>query len=114
MINYHNKTFSPQSNSDNGEVDAETLFHYQQEGNILSCSYSGNSIEKGHLIGLVAVDGSINMRYHQVNKKGEIMTGTCQSTPEILPDGRIKLHEQWQWTSGDQSAGNSVLIEVRG
>jgi len=113
MINYHKKTFSPQSNSDNGEVDAETLFHYQQEGNILFCSYSGNSIEKGHLIGLVADDGTINMRYHQVNKKGQLMTGTCLSTPELLPDGRIKLYEQWQWTSGDQSAGQSTLVEVK-
>ena len=111
-MNYNNKTFSPLSNSENGEVDAETLFHYQQEGNILSCSYSGNSIKKGHLIGLVADDGTINMRYHQVNTKGEIMTGTCQSEPEILPDGRIRLHEKWQWTSGDMSQGESMLEEV--
>ena len=32
MINYNNKKFSPVSNSDNGEVDNETVFHYQQDG----------------------------------------------------------------------------------
>ena len=33
------------------------------------------------------------MRYHQVNDRGELMTGVCRSTPEVLPDGRIRLHE---------------------
>lgn len=41
------------------------------------------------------------------------MTGRCLSTPEYLPDGRIQLYEKWQWTSGDQSAGESIVEEVR-
>ncbi len=112
MINYNGKRFSPVSNTENGEVDAETVFHYKQQGNVLSCDYSGNTILQGHLIGLVSDDGEIDMRYHQVNTQGILMTGTCQSTPEILPDGRIRLHESWQWTSGDGSKGSSVLEEV--
>jgi hypothetical protein len=51
------------------------------------------------------------MRYHQVNNKGELMTGTCQSIPEILPNGKIRLHERWEWTSGDKSLGTSVIEE---
>ncbi|GAB5525579.1 MAG: hypothetical protein Roseis2KO_34510 [Roseivirga sp.] len=112
MINYNNKRFSPVSNTENGEVDGETIFAYKQQGNVLSCHYSGNSILEGHLIGLVSDDGHIDMRYHQVNTQGILMTGTCQSIPEILPDGRIRLHESWQWTSGDGSKGSSVLEEV--
>jgi hypothetical protein len=46
-----------------------------------------------------------------VNIQGELMTGICRSTPEILPDGRIRLHESWQWTSGDESRGFSVVEE---
>lgn len=113
MINYNNKRFSPVSNTDNGEVDAETIFEYKQQGNVLTCQYSGNSILEGHLIGLVSDEGQIEMRYHQVNTQGVLMTGTCQSTPELLADGRIRLHESWQWTSGDGSEGTSVLEEVR-
>jgi hypothetical protein len=41
------------------------------------------------------------------------MTGTCISTPEILPDGRLRLHESWRWTSGDGSSGESAIEEVR-
>ncbi len=111
-MNYHNKKFRPVSNTENGETSEDTLFQYQQEGNILTCSYSGGQIISGQLIGLVDDQGNIDMRYHQVNQKGELMTGICQSKPEILPDGRIRLHETWQWTSGDQSKGNSILEEV--
>ena len=112
IMNYHNKKFRPVSNTPNGETSEETIFHYKQEGNILTCTYSGGQIKSGQLIGLVDPEGNIDMRYHQINTKGELMTGICQSTPEILSDGRIRLHESWQWTSGDRSEGNSVLEEM--
>ncbi|MDQ6529924.1 n-acetylglutamate synthase [Flavobacterium sp. LHD-85] len=111
MINYNNKIFKPISNSENGETSNETAFLYKQEENILSAEYSGGKIIKGHLIGLVDNNGNIDMRYHQVNEKGELMTGICHSKPEILENGKIRLHETWQWTSGDQSKGNSVIEE---
>ncbi len=111
MINYHLKTFKPIQNSDNGETSEETLFLYKQEGNILTAEYVGGKIIKGHLIGLVDQQGCIQMRYHQINNQGEIMTGMCNSTPEILPNGKIRLHESWEWTSGDRSKGQSIIEE---
>ncbi len=111
-MNYNNKIFKPIQNSDNGETSSETIFEYKQKGNILTSSYSGGSIIAGHLIGLVDDNGNIEMRYHQVNIKGELMTGTCNSTPEILANGKIRLHETWQWTSGDHSKGKSILEEI--
>lgn len=111
-MNYHNKTFRPVSNTENGETSGETVFLYRQTGHILTSEYAGGRIISGHLIGLVDESGNIDMRYHQVNDKGEIMTGTCRSVPEILPDGKIRLHETWQWTSGDLTAGKSVIEEV--
>ena len=87
-MNYHNKIFRPISNSTNGETSEQTVFHYKQTGQILTAEYAGGQIQKGHLIGLVDELGNIDMRYHQVNNKGELMTGTCQSTPKILPNGK--------------------------
>ena len=111
-MNYNNKKFNPIQNTENGETSNETIFHYKQEGNILQSTYSGGKIKTGHLIALVDEDGNIDMRYHQINTKGELMTGICHSTPEILPNGKIRLHESWQWTSGDKSKGTSILEEV--
>jgi len=112
IMNYNNKKFSPVSNSENGEVSSEMIFHYQQTGNILTCDYKGSNIVSGHLIGIVDNRGNIQMRYHQVNQKGELMTGICESKPEIMENGKIRLQEEWHWTSGDKSRGKSVLEEI--
>ena len=111
-INYDQKKFRPVQNTPNGETTGETIFEYQQTGRILTSEYSGGKIQKGHLIGLVDENGNIDMRYHQVNDKGQLMTGICSSTPEILANGKIRLHETWQWTSGDKSKGESIIEEV--
>jgi len=111
-MNYDNKIFRPISNTDNGETSKETIFHYKQIGKILTAEYRGGKILKGHLIGIVNNAGEIDMSYHQINLTGEIMTGICKSKPEILPNGKNRLHENWQWTSGDNSKGNSIVEEV--
>ena len=111
MINYNGKIFRPISNTENGETSSETIFYYKQVDTILTSEYSGGQIKKGHLIGLVDNEGNIEMRYHQVNDKGELMTGICQSKPEILENGKIRLHESWEWTSGDKSRGQSIIEE---
>ncbi len=111
MIDYNGKIFRPTSNSENGETSSETVFIYKQTGNILTSEYSGGKIKMGHLIGIVDENGNIDMCYHQVNNKDEIMTGICKSTPEILENGKIRLHESWQWISGDKSKGQSIIEE---
>jgi hypothetical protein len=111
MINYNDKLFRPIRNTENGETSTETVFHYKQMGNILTSEYSGGKIKSGHLIGLVDPEGAIDMRYHQVNDKDELMTGICKSRPELLKNGKIRLHESWEWTSGDKSKGQSVIEE---
>ena len=112
MINYHNKTFRSVSNTDNGEVGSETVFHYQQQGSIVTATYAGDSIVAGHLIAIADAESVLDMRYHHVNQEGMLMTGVCRSVPEVLPDGRIRLYETWQWTSGDRSPGESTIEEI--
>jgi hypothetical protein len=79
---------------------------------IVWAEYAGGLIVKGSLIATVQADGVLDARYQHVNTSGELMTGQCRSTPEVLPDGRLRLHERWQWTSGDRSEGRSVVEEV--
>ncbi|WP_174545275.1 n-acetylglutamate synthase [Formosa haliotis] len=109
---YNNKKFRPIENSENGGTSSDTIFEYKQVGNILTSNYHGGQIVKGHLIGLVDANGVIDMRYHQVNTKGELMTGICKSVPELMTNGKIRLYEHWKWTSGDQTSGTSVLEEI--
>lgn len=111
-INYDQRHFRASSNTGSGEVDGETRFHYRQIDNVLWGTYSGGSIKHGTLNGLVRSDGSLEFCYTHVNRDDVIMTGRCVSTPEELPDGRLRLHETWTWTSGDLSSGASIVEEL--
>jgi len=106
------KTFRSVANSPNGEVDAATLFHYRQQGDIVTAVYGGGAIRYGQLLAKVLPDGRLDMRYHHLNAAGQFMLGQCLSSPERLPDGRLRFNEAWQWLSGDRSSGTSEIEEV--
>ncbi|MDK2126052.1 hypothetical protein [Parachitinimonas caeni] len=106
------KTFRSVANSDNGEVSPATYFTFRQQGNIVSADYSGGKIVTGHLLAVMTENGELNMRYHHLNQEGAFMLGQCHSTPVLLPDGRLKYLENWQWLSGDMSSGYSEMEEV--
>jgi len=111
-ISYENRKFRSIQNSESGEVGANTLFHYHQSDDLVWAEYSGGEIVFGTLIARVHDDNSLDMRYQHLSRLGELMTGVCRSTPEILTDGRIRLHEKWTWTCGDHSSGESIIEEI--
>ena len=110
---YNDVTFASLTNTPNGEVGGNTRFHYRQVGNVVWGDYSGGNIRMGMLVALVGTDDVLDMRYQHINTRGEIMTGQCRSTPAVLADGRLRLHERWQWTSGDVSSGESVVEQIQ-
>lgn len=112
MINYHNKHFKAIANNSTGEVSQETTFHYRQQESVIWATYSGGSIIMGTITGIVHDDGSIQFAYQHVNEQGQIMTGKCHSVPELLPSGKLRLHESWQWTVGKQEKGTSIIEEI--
>jgi hypothetical protein len=100
------------SNSATGEVGSETVFAYHQEGTIVTGTYQGGAIVTGQLLATVDSDGALDMAYHHVNANGEVRSGRCTSRPEVLADGRVRLHEPWQWLTGDRSGGTSTVEDV--
>lgn len=111
-INYNRRIFKAESNSPNGQVSDEVRFYYFQEADLLHGHYQGGAIVYGQLIGKVDSSSNIQMHYHHIDIDGKVRTGICHSVPKISEDGKIRLHESWQWTNGDRSKGNSVLIET--
>ena len=111
-FSYDGRRFRSVANTPNGEVSGETIFHYHQTGSIVWATYAGGGVRFGHLLAVADDSGMLDMRYHHVNADGVLMTGICRSTPELLSDGRYRVHEQWEWTSGDRSHGQSIIEEI--
>jgi len=112
-IDYNNRNFRSIENSPGGDVDGDTLFEYRQKGDIVWATYEGSAVAFGTLTARVLPDGQLDMRYQHVAADGLIRTGRCLSTPEILLDGRVRLHERWRWTKGGEGEGESRIEEVR-
>jgi hypothetical protein len=110
-INYHNRKFRAVSNSAAGQVNEETVFHYKQEGNRLHATYIGGKIAFGEMLGLVNDDNTLHFAYHHIDLDGQLKSGHCNSIPEILEDGRIRLQETWQWDFGGEGDGSSIVEE---
>lgn len=110
-INYNGKVFIPQRNTENGEVNEETIFCYFQENNLFWAEYSGGDVLKGHMIGTVDESGELDFHYQHLNKDRQIRIGKCHSIPYIMENGKIALQEKWQWLNGDLSCGESVVVE---
>lgn len=110
-INYNGKIFIPQRNTENGEVNEETIFCYFQENDLFWAEYSGGDVLKGHMIGTVDESGELDFHYQHLNKDRQIRIGKCHSIPYIMENGKIALQEKWQWLNGDLSGGESVVVE---
>lgn len=109
---YDGRRFRGVQNTPNGEVGGETLFHYRQRGDVVWATYAGGGVRQGVLVATMDGAGALDVRYSHVSAAGALMTGVCRTVPEVLPDGRLRLHERWRWTSGDGSEGASVVEEV--
>lgn len=110
---YNGKRFTPVSNTKNGEAAGETIFYYHQDGSTVWAEYSGGPVLRGFLVGTVHSGGDIDFAYEHISGESVIRTGRGHSTPELLSDGRVRLHEKWNLTSGDCSSGESTLDEIR-
>jgi hypothetical protein len=111
-INYHGRKFIGVTNTPNGQVSGETVFHYSQNDHTLTAIYRGGSILEGHMLGLIGDDNSLHFVYHHIDINGTLKSGYCNSMPEVLSDGRIRLHEKWEWLYGGEGKGESVVEEM--
>lgn len=110
-MNLDGKFFRSVANVGNGDVSDLTVFHYHQRDDYLWGSYEGGNVSAGVLIG--KVDGmSLDFNYAHYDLVGQYRTGRCHSVAKV-ENGVLRLYEDWQWTSGDLSKGQSIIEEIK-
>jgi hypothetical protein len=111
-LSLHNRRFVLEANEAGGDCRPGMTFEYRQEGGRVWALYGGGDVPFGALVARVQDDGGLDARYQHATIAGQVRTGRCETRPESLADGRIRLHERWQWLSGAEGAGRSTLIEA--
>ncbi|WP_420603746.1 hypothetical protein [Flagellimonas sp.] len=109
-FNLNNKTFSLLENSENGKVTSDTVFRYQQEGNLVTAEYDGGTIRYGKIIAKLNED-KLEMLYQCITVDGELKAGKANAEIRVDTDNKIHLHLDWEWLDSSSEKGTSEYIE---
>ena len=109
-FNFHNKTFYLLENSESGKVNSETVFKYQQEGNIVTAEYIGGTIKYGKIIATLN-NNILNMLYQCVTTENELKAGKAIAKISLNKDNKILLKLNWQWLNDNKEKGVSEYLE---
>jgi hypothetical protein len=107
----NNKNFVLLQNSENGEVNADTIFKYNQEGNLVTADYYGGTIRYGKIIGDLQGD-RMDMLYQCITTDNELKAGKALAHLSLTDDGKIKMKLDWMWLTNDNNRGVSEYVEV--
>jgi hypothetical protein len=112
-INYDGRVFRSTAAETAGPDAVGPTGHYHQEDGLVWAEFAGGKVLRGSLVGTCGPDGRIDVVYCQVLAGGQVVSGRCVSTPELLADGRIRLRENWQRYGAAAATGVSYIEEVR-
>jgi len=102
------KTFRAIANSTNGTISTDTTMTFvsEDERGILGV-YAGGTIRTGQVLARRTDDGTVEMLYQCVTLSNELKAGRAIARFSLSPDGKLYMHLDWQWLTGDQSEGVS-------
>lgn len=98
------------ADSGGGVATTDTTFTYAEHEGVVTATYEGGTIRRGFLVGTRTGD-SLDFRYVQLHADGSTASGHCVTELELLPDGRVRLNETWEWES-QPGRGRSVAEEL--
>ncbi|MGW9684347.1 hypothetical protein [Flagellimonas sp. 2504JD1-5] len=108
--NLNNKTFLLLENSENGKVTSDTVFRYQQEGNLITAEYDGGTIRYGKIIAKLHED-KMEMLYQCITMEGELKAGKAKARIRLDANDKIHLYLDWEWLGDSSKKGTSEYIE---
>jgi hypothetical protein len=85
------------------------LIDFQQDGDVVVGTYSGEGVEHGSLVAIVRAMGCLEGRFHHVTDGLRLETGRCWATPQHTSRGRMRLYFEWQMGARE---GVSVMEET--
>ena len=85
---------------------------FTTDDGIVEGVYSGGSIAVGHVLAKRSGELAMEMLYRGATKDGTQNAGKASATFSRDNKGRMRMHLDWQWLTGDQSKGQSEWILI--
>jgi hypothetical protein len=113
MVSYDGRVFVSTGAAETAGADGSVPSgRYHQRGDLVWGELSGGAVRHGSLAGVCDADGVLRFAYCQVLRDGTVVAGDCVSRPERLPDGRLRLREEWTRHAPRRASGVSVVDEL--
>ena len=109
-LNLNRRRMHVVSTDQNGEVNIDTIFEFEQNGNIVSARYAGGKIRIGYLVGKIN-ENNLEFRYAQANIHDHLDGGQSNCEIKMADNGKLQLIEHFQWSSREGS-GTNVYEEL--
>lgn len=109
--NFHLKKFALVDNSVNGKVNAETIFEYEQEGDLVTANYRGGGIRYGKIIARLENE-SLHMLYQCLTETDELKAGKAIAAISVTSENKLCLNLDWEWLGDESSKGTSEYVEI--
>ena len=113
-MNLAGKVFRAVSNSENGHLNSETEMRFTADNGVVEGTYSGGTIVAGHVLAKRTSATELEMLYQGATRDGVQSAGTAHATFSQDSEGRLRMHLNWQWLTGDRSKGQSEWVLVDG
>lgn len=110
-FNFNNKKFALIQNSENGQVNTQTIFEYKQNGNLVTADYFGGTIKYGKIIADLQGD-KLSMLYQCLTTDNELKAGKAIAEISVSENEKIKLKLNWEWLTNGNDKGTSEYIEI--
>ena len=112
-LDFNNKTFALVENSQEGKVNADTVFKYKQKGDLVTADYYGGTIRYGKIIAQLEGD-VLHMLYQCLTLENELKAGKAIAKVSHSDSDKIKLVLDWEWLTDSNQKGISEYIEING
>ncbi len=89
-FDFNNKQFSTKKNSSGGQANEETVFTYQQDGDLVTADYAGGGIRHGKIIARLK-DDSLDMLYQCLTDDGQLKAGKALAIISFDDTGKMVL-----------------------
>ena len=111
IFNFNNKKFRLIQNSENGQVNVDTVFEYKQDNNLVTADYYGGTIKYGKIIADLQ-DDKLNMLYQCLTTDNELKAGKAVAQISLTDEGKMKLTLNWEWLTNPHNKGTSEYVEI--
>ncbi|MBC5992676.1 hypothetical protein H8S84_07505 [Pontibacter sp. SD6] len=109
--NLHGRKFVSTGN-EKGLSNEDTIFHYFQDGQVITGKYKGGAIAEGFLVGKQTADDELELLFHCITTGNELRAGQSKGKITAATNGQLYLSFNWNWLNGDNSGGLSFYKEV--